>query len=93
MPPSLILYSVEADHSRMKIFDAASKGRKLHFVCRDEQGGLDEFDMVVVGEIKQEIASSGLELNLRDTSGLIWSMAYDPSTGTGNMMRNFARRS
>lgn len=92
MPPRQILYSVVGGPSQCMLKACISTGQKMHFVCRDEHGGLDEFDMTIVGKIKPEVGSLGLVFNVRDMSGLVWSMIFDPTTGTGNMMHNFARR-
>lgn len=92
MPPRQILYSVVGGPSQCMLKACVNTGQKMHFVCRDEHGSIDEFDMSIVGEIQPDNdGTARVVFKARDTGGLEWLMTYDPVEEDGNMMRNFGK--
>jgi hypothetical protein len=91
MPLRQFLLSVVAGPSRDVIRASAKSGQKLHFVCQDENKDLDEFDLCIVSDIKEDDVSQTLVFAAIDSTGLTWSLSYSPELCEGNMVRTFGK--
>ncbi len=86
-----VLYSVVGGPSLSMIRACATTGQMLHFICCGDDGSFDEFDLNIVGALKNEGVEHELLFSARDSSGLIWSVSYNTVDECGNMFRIFQR--
>lgn len=82
-----VVYSVVGGPSRDKLLVCKNTSERLHFICRDSMGRLDEFDLTIVGDLRQDGAAYRWLFSASDTSGSTWNMSYDTRDQSGNMFR------
>lgn len=86
-----VLFSVVGGPSRDLIEESANSGNWLRFICRDDTNGLNEFDLDIGDVSALGKGMPELIFAAQDSSGLTWSLTYDPDRGCGDTMRNFGK--